>query len=363
MIDGLVEPGFGGVADALARQPRAPRRRRRGVLRLRRRPARRRHLGRVADVATGRPWTRRHASRSSSPPRRARPRSAPTCSSSAGCSTRTRRVAEVLARVRARTARRTIPLRAVLSHRAGLPVVEGDFTLETALALGPGRRAARDARRRAGTGTSRAPGYHVRSYGWLTGEIVRRVTGRTIGRFFAEEIAGPLGLDWWIGLPEARGAAGRDADPAAAARGPRDPRAHGRRSPRPGTMTGDALSGPSNLFHYDEHVEHPRSCTRAELPSSNGIGSAHASRAAVRGDGRRGRRPPRARARRPCTRATEIESDGTDRVLGLPMQFGLGFSLGPSPPARVRPARVRAPGRGRLARLRRPRRRASGSAT
>ena len=42
----------------------------------------------------------------------------------------------------------------------------------------------------------------MRSYGWITGELVRRVTGRTIGRFFAEEVAGPLGLDWWIGLPE-----------------------------------------------------------------------------------------------------------------------------------------------------------------
>ena len=43
----------------------------------------------------------------------------------------------------------------------------------------------------------------VRSgYGWLAGELVRRVTGRRIGQYFADEIAGPLGLDFWIGLPE-----------------------------------------------------------------------------------------------------------------------------------------------------------------
>ena len=45
--------------------------------------------------------------------------------------------------------------------------------------------------------------YHALTIGWLVAEIIRRVDGRTLGRFFAEEIAGPLGLDAWIGLPEA----------------------------------------------------------------------------------------------------------------------------------------------------------------
>ncbi|MGA8355214.1 MAG: serine hydrolase domain-containing protein [Solirubrobacteraceae bacterium] len=44
--------------------------------------------------------------------------------------------------------------------------------------------------------------YHALTYGWLCGELVRRVGGRSVGRFFAEEIAGPLGLEVWIGLPE-----------------------------------------------------------------------------------------------------------------------------------------------------------------
>ncbi len=43
--------------------------------------------------------------------------------------------------------------------------------------------------------------YHALSIGWLVAEIVRRVDGRSIGRFFSEEIAVPLGLDSWIGLP------------------------------------------------------------------------------------------------------------------------------------------------------------------
>jgi CubicO group peptidase (beta-lactamase class C family) len=44
--------------------------------------------------------------------------------------------------------------------------------------------------------------YHPFTFGWLLGELVRRVDGRSIGRFFQEEVAGPLGLDAFIGLPE-----------------------------------------------------------------------------------------------------------------------------------------------------------------
>lgn len=45
-------------------------------------------------------------------------------------------------------------------------------------------------------------GYHMVNFGWTVGEIVRRVSGRSLGTFFQEEIAGPLGLEFWIGLPE-----------------------------------------------------------------------------------------------------------------------------------------------------------------
>jgi CubicO group peptidase (beta-lactamase class C family) len=46
-----------------------------------------------------------------------------------------------------------------------------------------------------------ANGYHMISFGWLVGEVVRRVSGRSLGRFFRDEVAEPLGLDFWIGLP------------------------------------------------------------------------------------------------------------------------------------------------------------------
>src|SRR2546430_780050 len=45
-------------------------------------------------------------------------------------------------------------------------------------------------------------GYHGFTFGWLVGEVVRRVSGKSLGTFFREEVAEPLGLDFWIGLPE-----------------------------------------------------------------------------------------------------------------------------------------------------------------
>jgi CubicO group peptidase (beta-lactamase class C family) len=46
-------------------------------------------------------------------------------------------------------------------------------------------------------------GYHGFTFGWTVGEMVRRASGKSLGTFFQEEIARPLGLDFWIGLPEA----------------------------------------------------------------------------------------------------------------------------------------------------------------
>ena len=47
-----------------------------------------------------------------------------------------------------------------------------------------------------------AHGYQALTYGWLLGEVIRRVSGQSLGTFFREAIAEPLGIDFWIGLPE-----------------------------------------------------------------------------------------------------------------------------------------------------------------
>ena len=45
-------------------------------------------------------------------------------------------------------------------------------------------------------------GYHMINFGWTVGELVRRVSGKSLGTFFRDEVAEPLGLDFWIGMPE-----------------------------------------------------------------------------------------------------------------------------------------------------------------
>ena len=99
----------------------------------------------------------------------------------------------------ARHGKGDITVRMVLSHQAGLPVIDGAMSYDELLAVDP------VAERLAGQTPIWEPGtnhgYHAFSYGFLLGEIVRRATGRRLGRLFADEVAGPLGLDFWIGLP------------------------------------------------------------------------------------------------------------------------------------------------------------------
>lgn len=45
-------------------------------------------------------------------------------------------------------------------------------------------------------------GYHALTFGWTVGELIRRISGKSLGTFFADEVAQPLGLDFWFGLPE-----------------------------------------------------------------------------------------------------------------------------------------------------------------
>ena len=92
-----------------------------------------------------------------------------------------------------------VAVRDLVTHAVGLPGLEVPVTWQEAT----------DARRMAvllaAQPRSRDPRatrtYHAVTFGWLCGELVRRVDGRRIGQFFAEEIALPLDLELWIGLP------------------------------------------------------------------------------------------------------------------------------------------------------------------
>lgn len=92
-----------------------------------------------------------------------------------------------------------ITVRDLMSHRAGLYTVDGPISLAEALDWDTvtSRLAATAPHFPPGT----THGYHALTYGWLAGELVRRVTGQSLGDFVQENISGPLGIELWIGLP------------------------------------------------------------------------------------------------------------------------------------------------------------------
>jgi len=93
----------------------------------------------------------------------------------------------------------TITVAELLGHRAGLYTVDGPMTLEEALDWDTvtSRLAATAPHFEPGS----THGYHALTYGWLAGELVRRASGMSIGEFVQRNISGPLGVEFWIGLP------------------------------------------------------------------------------------------------------------------------------------------------------------------
>lgn len=93
-----------------------------------------------------------------------------------------------------------IPVRWLLSHQAGLVDVDRAMTVEEALDWTTICDALADSPPLWEPGTGY--GYHAVTYGWLVGEVVRRVAGIDFGEFVRREISEPLGLDLWVGLPD-----------------------------------------------------------------------------------------------------------------------------------------------------------------
>ncbi|KOG88431.1 serine hydrolase domain-containing protein [Streptomyces varsoviensis] len=237
-------------------------------------------------------------------------------------------------------------VRHLLAHRAGLPVLDRPLALAEAVDGVSGPRAVAAQAPAWAPGT--AHGYHAQTYSWLIGELVRRVTGRTIGGWVADEIAGPLGLDLWIGLPEAeRGRVGRLAPVEA----PAPPASQGLRV-RPKKSVTDAYGDPDSLTRRAFGAidpppdENDPAYAAAELPASAGVATAEALArfyAALIGqvDGR-----PRLFAPATLTLARTEESAGPDRVLVVNTRFGLGHMLhGPACPL-LSPGSFGHPGRG-----------------
>lgn len=195
-------------------------------------------------------------------------------------------------------------------------------------------------------------GYHAMTFGFLVGEVVRRVSGQSVGSFFRERVAEPLGADYHIGLPEALEARTADLIGGFAQLGKRDggtarPKGDAPENPLlafvrdmfdPKTLAGAAFNNP----RLRSGSANSRAWRAAEIPAANGHGTA-AALARIYGALACGGEGAGVRLLRRETLETAIQEEvfGPDAVLGgLPMRFAQGFMLshdlirlGPNPRA------------------------------
>jgi CubicO group peptidase (beta-lactamase class C family) len=237
-------------------------------------------------------------------------------------------------------------VRHVLNHRAGLPVLDRPLTPAEALdpLRGPEAVAAQTPAWRPGTDH----GYHALTYGWMLDELVRRVTGRGTGEWIAAEIAAPLDLELWLGLPPAEEAAGRTGR---VGRVEAPESASGVLRARPRRAVTEAYEDPESLTRRAFAAITPfpdqndPAYRASALPATNGIATADGLArfyAALIGevDG--------ARLFDPATLelARAEESAGPDRVLVVNTRFGLGYMLHGSASPFLGPGSFGHPGRG-----------------
>lgn len=195
-----------------------------------------------------------------------------------------------------------VEVRHFMSHSAGLPQVDGLERVEDwydhdkTCALLAGQAPAWE------PGT--ASGYHAITQGHLVGELVRRITGKTLGTFFREEIAEPLDADFHIGTaPEHFHRVGELIPPKS-----------------------DAANDTAQMSALASRTDAWR---KAEIPAANGHGNARsvakvqsilANHGAAFGQS--------ILSEAGCMRVFDEQTNGRDRVLGVPMRFGMGYGLG-----------------------------------
>lgn len=220
-----------------------------------------------------------------------------------------------------------IPVRWLLCHKAGLPTVDKQLSYEEVLAWDPIVEALAVQSPLWEPGT--AHGYHAVTFGYLVGEVVRRISGKSLGTFFADEVAQPLGLEFWIGLPE------EQEHRVAPLIGSLAPPPEALTDPKlkelldqfigPTTLLGRTLS--LNGALADPAVFNRRDLHAAEMPAANGITNARSLSRMYAGvvgalDGCSAG-PLLTRAQ--IDAARETQTHGNDLCLFIESTFGLGF--------------------------------------
>jgi CubicO group peptidase (beta-lactamase class C family) len=162
-----------------------------------------------------------------------------------------------------------------------------------------------------------ASGYHALTQGYLVGEVVRRITGQSLGTFVAKEVAGPLGADFHVGLPPEADHRVANVIPPPPLQLPENP---------PEIMMRTLGNPPlSAEWSWTEMWR------RAEIPAANGHGNARSLatiQAVLAGGGEAGG------VRLMSPSGGDIvfreQARGVDLVLGVPLCLGIGFGINSS---------------------------------
>lgn len=206
-------------------------------------------------------------------------------------------------------------VRHIMSHTAGLPGWEQK--IDASVLFDWDRTCSLLADQATWWEPGTASGYHAISQGYLCGEVVRRITGMTIGEFFAREIAGPLGADFHIGTNAAQ-------DHRVISVIPPESGAIGNLIPEEMEIAHRTLGNPK----LDAEVSFTIPWRRAEIPAAGGHGNARsvavAQSVVSHGGSAFGRRILSAGAMDTIFRE---QCNGTDLVLQMPFVHGIGWGL------------------------------------
>ena len=221
-----------------------------------------------------------------------------------------------------------MPVRYLLSHQAGLAAIRAPLPTEALYDWE--RMTAALAAETPWWKPGSANGYHAVTYGYLVGELVRRISGRSLGVFFRDEVARPLGIDFHIGLAADEEARAAEMVPPTAAEN-----AAAGAAIDPESMLGKVMGNPP----LAAAVANTTAWRTAEIPAANGHGNARSVARALAALACGGRLDGVSLLRsESIERAIEEQCYGTDLVLGIPMRWGLGFMvtsadlpLGPNP--------------------------------
>ena len=232
----------------------------------------------------------------------------------------------------AQAGKQDVPVSYLLSHQVGLPDIEAAMSLEDALAWDPVVEALGRCAPLWEPGSQH--GYHATTYGWLVGEVIRRISGRSVGAYFRDEVAAPLGLDAWIGLPEAEEprvamlvgwGGGSDGSLIDNSSFDEETRAAIAQIMGPESLLGRALSAPGGAL--SGNVWNQRAVRAAEIPAANGVADARSiarlyASCVGEVDGIRILTDTQLKQA-----TTQLTSGPNVVLMGLDIQFGLGFML------------------------------------